>query len=71
MVALALCCAVSVYAQDNLLDAATERRLKDYFLDYKLDAATGYAQARMKSYRIDNRLMSKGRDTLRTQALPL
>ena len=55
MVALALCCAVSVYAQDNLLDAATERRLKDYFLNYKFDAATGYAQARMKSYRIDNR----------------
>ena len=55
MVALALCCAVSVYAQDNLLDAATERRLKDYFLNYKLDAATGYAQVRMKSYRIDNR----------------
>ena len=55
MVALALCCAVSVYAQDNSLDAATERRLKDYFLNYKLDAATGYAQARMKSYRIDNR----------------
>lgn len=55
MVALALCCAVSVYAQDNSLDAATERRLKDYFLNYKLEAATGYAQARMKSYRIDNR----------------
>ena len=44
MVALALCCAVSVYAQDNSLDAATERRLKDYFLNYKLDAATGYAR---------------------------
>lgn len=53
IMAMMLAGATIAHAQHTSLDTQTERRLNNYFLNYKLDPNTGYTQARMTSYHLD------------------
>ena len=51
--AVALISATTSMAQNGVFDATTQRRVDNYFLNYKLPRHSGYLQARLAGYHID------------------